>query len=99
VAERTRELGIRMALGASTQRAVIAAAAPGIILGTVGVAAGLIAGRAGANLLRHLVWGVSVSDPLTFAAAGVTVLAVSVIAAIVPSLRIVRLNPIAALRM
>jgi predicted permease len=98
VAERTRELGIRIALGASTWRAVSVAAAPGVILGAIGVAAGLAAGRFGANLLRHLVFGVSVGDPLTFATAGVTVLVVALVAALVPALRIVRLNPINALR-
>jgi ABC-type antimicrobial peptide transport system permease subunit len=98
VAERTRELGIRMALGASTRRAVLAAAAPGILLGAIGVVAGLIAARFGAILLRHLVWGVALGDPATFAVAGVTVLAIAATAALVPSLRIVRLNPIRALR-
>ena len=98
VAERTRELGIRMALGASTRRAVLAAAAPGILLGAIGVVAGLIAARFGAILLRHLVWGVALGDPATFAIAGVTVLAIAATAALVPSLRIVRLNPIRALR-
>ena len=99
VAERGRELGIRMALGASVPRAVITAAAPGVILGIVGVVMGLVIGRFGAKLLQHLVWGVSVGDPITFAAAGAAVLCVAVVAALVPSLRIVRLNPIRALRM
>jgi predicted permease len=98
VAERTRELGIRMALGASVPRAVVTAAAPGVILGVIGVATGLAAGRFGAKLLQHLVWGVSVGDPITFAAAGATVLCVAAVASLVPSLRIVRLNPIKALR-
>jgi putative ABC transport system permease protein len=69
------------------------------VLGIVGVASGLAAARVCANLLRHLVWGVSVGDPLTFAAAGAAVLGVAILAALVPSLRIVRLNPIKALRM
>jgi len=60
---------------------------------------GLAAGRLVANLLRHMVWGVPIGDPLTFVSAGGTVLAVALIAALVPSLRIVRLNPIKALRM
>jgi len=48
--------------------------------------------------LRHLVWGISVADPSTFAVAGAAVLAVAACAALVPALRIVRLNPIRALR-
>jgi len=98
VAERRRELGIRIALGASSRQAVMTAAVPGFALAVAGVAMGGIAARAGASTLRHLVWGVSVADPLTFVVAIGTVLGVAAIAALVPALRIVRLNPIRALR-
>jgi len=63
-----------------------------------GVAIGGFGARLAASTLQHLVWGVSVTDPLTFAAAIATVLAVAAIAALVPALRIARLNPIRALR-
>jgi predicted permease len=98
VAERRRELGIRLALGASSRQAIAAAALPGLALAVAGVAIGAVAARLGASTLRHLVWGVSVVDPLTFAVAIGAVLAVGAIAALVPALRIVRLNPIKALR-
>jgi predicted permease len=98
VAERTRELGIRIALGATTRQAVVAAALPGFSLAIAGVVIGLVVARAGATTLRHLVWGIAVSDPLTFALAGGAVLFVAAIASLVPALRIVRLNPIASLR-
>src|SRR5258708_27239914 len=98
VAERTRELGIRMALGATASRASMAAAAPGITLALAGIAIGLVAARAAATTLRHFLWGVTVSDPVTFATAAGVILIVASIAAIVPALRIVRLNPIKALR-
>jgi len=98
VAERTRELGIRIALGASARQAMASAALPGLALALVGVVIGGIGARLAASTLRHLVWGVSVADPLTFAAAIGTVLAVAALAALVPALRIVRLNPITALR-
>jgi predicted permease len=98
VAERTRELGIRIALGASSRQAMVSAALPGFLLALAGAAIGGVAARLGASTLRHLVWGISVADPLTFAAAIATVLAVCAIATIVPALRIVRLNPIKALR-
>jgi predicted permease len=98
VAERRRELGIRIALGASSRQAIASAAVPGFLLAVAGVAIGGVGARLGASTLRHLVWGVSVADPLTFAAAMATVLAVAAIAALVPALRIVRLNPINALR-
>jgi predicted permease len=98
VAERTRELGIRIALCASRRRAVVAAAAPGIVLAGVGVIVGLAAARLGATAMRSLVWGVTPGDLLTFAMAAGAVFAVAVIAALVPALRIARLHPVAALR-
>jgi putative ABC transport system permease protein len=98
VAERRRELGIRIALGASSRQAVITAALPGFALAVAGVAIGGIAARVGASTLRHLVWGVSVADPVTFVVAIGLVLGVAAIAALVPALRIVRLNPLKALR-
>jgi ABC-type antimicrobial peptide transport system permease subunit len=98
VAERTRELGIRIALGATSRQTIVAAALPGLALAVAGVTIGGIVARLGATTMRHLVWGVSVADPLTFVLAIGTVLAVAAIAALVPALRIVRLNPIKALR-
>jgi ABC-type antimicrobial peptide transport system permease subunit len=62
------------------------------------VAIGVVIARAGATMLRHLVWGVSVGDPLTFAVSAGVVLLVAGLAAIVPALRVVRLTPLRALR-
>ena len=98
MAERTRELGIRIALGASSRQAIASAAVPGFLLAIAGVAIGGVAARLGASTLQHLVFGISVADPLTFVVAIGTVLVVAAIATLVPALRIVRLNPIKALR-
>ena len=69
VAERRRELGIRIALGASSRQAIAVAATPGLILAVAGVGIGALAARLAATTMRHLVWGISVNDPLTFALA------------------------------
>jgi ABC-type antimicrobial peptide transport system permease subunit len=98
VAERRSELGIRIALGASARQAIASAAVPGFLLAVAGAAIGGVAARVGASTMRHLVWGVSTEDPLTFVLAIGVVLAVATIAALVPALRILRLNPIKALR-
>ena len=71
-----------MALGASSRQTIASAALPGFLLALAGAAIGGIAARLGASTLRHLVWGVSVADPLTFALAIGTVFAA--LAALVP---------------
>jgi hypothetical protein len=98
VAERRRELGIRIALGASSRQAIAVAATPGLILAVVGVGIGALAARLAATTLRHLVWGISVNDPLTFGLAAAVVLVVTVVATLIPAVRMARLNPIKALR-
>ena len=98
VQERTRELGIRLALGATPGNAMRVAAAPAIALALAGVTGGLIAARLAARAMQHVVWGVPLGDPLTFAAAGGSVFLVACIATLIPLLRIVRLNPIRTLR-
>jgi putative ABC transport system permease protein len=95
VEERRRELGIRLALGASSRQAIASAAAPGLVLSAAGVAIGLAAARLSATTLRHLVFGVSVTDPATFAIAAGTVFVVAAVATLVPALR---MNPLTALR-
>jgi putative ABC transport system permease protein len=98
VTERTREMGIRVALGATKERAMATLAMPGLLLGAAGVAAGLTLAAAGTRFLRHVVWGVSVTDPLTFAAAAALVLAVVTLSSVVPARQILRLDPARALQ-
>ena len=98
VAERTRELGIRMALGATPMQTLRVAAAPGLVLGAAGVLIGLAVARAGSGVLQSLVWNVSVGDPMTFALAAGAVLLMAIVATLTPALRILRLNPVRALR-
>ena len=70
VAERTRELGIRLALGATVAQAMRAVALPGVALALAGVLAGSVLAGFATQLLRHLVWGVRPGDPLTFVRPG-----------------------------
>ena len=98
VAERTRELGIRIALGATPVATVRVAALPGVVFGGIGLAAGLALARISSSVMQHLVWGITVGDPFTYALAAGVVLLVASVATLVPALRILKLNPIRALR-
>jgi predicted permease len=98
VAERTREIGIRLALGATPADTMRTIARPGVVLAVAGTAAGLLLALAAVRLIRHFVWGVSATDPATFAAVAVVLLAVAASASVVPTLRILRLDPAQTLR-
>ncbi|HEX6213296.1 MAG TPA: ABC transporter permease [Vicinamibacterales bacterium] len=98
VAERTRELGIRMALGATVRQTVIDAARPGIIMAIVGVAIGCALAAGASGLIRNLLWGVRENDPLTFAAVVAALLAVAVTASVLPALRVRKFDPVTLLR-
>ncbi len=98
VAQRTREFGIRIALGATPKRIVKTVLLQGAMLGLTGVLVGLAAAVAFTRTLRTFVYGVSTLDPKTFAAVSVLLIAVACVASVVPALRAVRLNPTVALR-
>ncbi|MGA2735892.1 MAG: ABC transporter permease [Bryobacteraceae bacterium] len=98
VAERTRELGIRLALGATVPQAMRSVALPGVALALAGVMAGSVLAGFASQLLRHLVWGVRPGDPLTFVAVGIGLLGVAAAASFLPALRVTRLNPAETLR-
>jgi ABC-type antimicrobial peptide transport system permease subunit len=98
VTERTREIGIRLALGATSARAIRSLASPGVTLAASGIVVGLLLARGATALVRHFVWGVSASDPATFVAVAVMLLAIAGGASILPALRILRLDPAQTLR-
>lgn len=98
VAERTRELGIRMALGSSALEAIRVVALPAIGLASAGIVIGCILARVGGNMLRGMIWGVQPADPATFAAVCAAILLVTVLATLLPGLRVLRINPAQTLR-
>lgn len=98
VAERRREMGIRIALGSSRSRAIREASLPGILLAIAGVLVGCLLAALSAKVLQHQVWGVSATDPVTYVGVALGLLLVAVVASLVPALRIARLNPADTLR-
>jgi hypothetical protein len=98
IAQRRHELGIRLALGATVAQTVAGAIKPGILLALAGVAAGIGGSLAATRLLRHLLWGVSATDPATFVFTAALLLLVAAAASLAPALRILRLDPAETLR-
>jgi putative ABC transport system permease protein len=95
---RTREIGIRRALGARTSDVLRLVIVEGMSPALVGIAAGTIAALASARIMKTLVFGVSASDPLTLAAVGATLAFVAFMASLVPAYRALRLDPVNVLR-
>ena len=98
VAQRTRELGIRIALGATRGRILRGVLREGTLLATTGVVMGVACGVVCTRALQNYVYGVSTLDPVTFASVGVLLIGVAAIASLVPAIRAVRLSPTTALR-
>ncbi len=98
VKQSTHEIGIRMALGASGFAVVRGFLARGMRLGMIGVVVGLVAALGVGQLLRSLLFGVSVTDPFSFAQALVIVLTVVLAATLIPAWRASRTDPLKALR-
>ena len=98
VTERTKELGIRMALGSSVARAIQVALRPGLIWVLGGVAVGSVAAAGFERFLKSYLFGVQPGDPITLAAVGLGLLGATAIASLIPASRITRLNPADTLR-
>ena len=98
VAQRTNEIGIRMALGAQTRDVMRLVVKQGVKLVALGLALGLVGSFALMRLLTALLFGVTKHDPLTFAAVSVLLAAVALLACYIPARRATRIDPLAALR-
>jgi predicted permease len=98
VRQRTREIGIRMALGADRRLVLGHVLGQGLRLSALGLVAGLLIALASGRVLARLLYGMSPTDPGTFAAAAAGVLVLSALAALGPALTATRTSPIEALR-
>jgi predicted permease len=98
VRQSTREIGIRLALGASRRAVVMSFAARGLRLGGLGTAIGLAAALGAGQLMRRALFGVTPTDPIAFGRALLVILVGVVLATVVPAWRAARTDPIEALR-
>jgi len=98
VGRRNHEIGVRMALGATPGRVTHQVVVEGLLVSLWGVAAGLVAAPALTRALRGLLFGVSASDPATFVAVSVLLLAVAAAASYLPARRAARIDPRETLR-
>ncbi|HEX8723622.1 MAG TPA: FtsX-like permease family protein [Pyrinomonadaceae bacterium] len=98
VAGRTKEIGIRMALGAGRGRVRRMILADGLALAAAGTLAGLLVSAASMRLIASLLYGISDTDPLTYAAVAVFLTAVALVASYVPARRATKVDPLVALR-
>ncbi len=98
VSRRTRELGIRLALGAEPSALLTLVLGRGLMMAGAGVVSGLTAGLAASVLLRTMFHGAQILDPLVLAAVSGLVIVVSLLASYVPARRAMRIDPVEALR-
>jgi macrolide transport system ATP-binding/permease protein len=98
VAQRTREIGIRLAVGASSRSVVFLVLKRGILVAGAGVVAGLVASLGLTRYIRSFLFEISPTDPVAFAAVAVVLGAVALLACFIPARRATQVDPMTALR-
>ena len=98
VAQRTREFGVRAAMGAKPRDILVLILRESVRLTLSGAAAGLLLAAISARLVARQIYGISPLDPLSFAGVALLLVAVAMVASYIPALRAARVNPIVALR-
>jgi putative ABC transport system permease protein len=98
VAQRTRELGVRIALGATPRNIVMLVLVQAAKLVASGIVVGLIAAAAATRLLQAMLFQTTATDPATFVVVPIVLALVAALAALIPALRATRTDPIVAMR-
>lgn len=98
VSQRTREIGIRMALGAQQRNVLRLVVQQGMLLAVIGIALGVLAALALARAISGLLYDVSATDPITFFSISLLLTVVALIACLIPARRATKVDPMVALR-
>jgi putative ABC transport system permease protein len=98
VAQQTREIGIRIALGATRSGIARAIVSQGVVLAVAGAVVGVLFARWGTKLLEQMLYGVGRTDPVSFAVGALVLIATAVLACVVPMRRAIAVDPLVAIR-
>jgi putative ABC transport system permease protein len=98
VSRRTREIGIRLAIGASRRQVLAMVLRNGLVLSLAGIVLGLVAAALTTRLMSTLLHGVTPGDPATFAVVGIGLSGVAALASLIPAWRATRVDPVVALK-
>ena len=98
VTQRTREIGIRIAVGAQRSQLLLLVMRQGLVFGIVGVMLGIVGGMALTRYLEKMLFGVTAADPGTFVVVAIVFISVTLVASYIPAQRATRVDPLAALR-
>jgi putative ABC transport system permease protein len=98
VVQHTQEIGVRMALGASGRDVLRLVLGQGLVLAAIGIGIGLAAAFGLTRLMENLLFGIRPTDPLTYLAIVVVLVAVAVLACWIPARRATQVDPMIALR-
>ena len=99
VLQQTSEIGIRIALGAQRQQILLMVLGQGARLACAGIGIGLVAAFAATRLIARFLYGVQATDPATFAAVSLLLIAVALLASYLPARRAMRIDPMKAIRL